>query len=179
MQIAVVRFKEDDGNSGYWLNFVAKVRKLLKIRGKRVECCWVDGGGRAFVVWFWRFWQFNYKSVIQSPSVYSYCCHLVIQPSSVLSSNHNPCGNPITIHPVIQWLSSYHPSCHPTVIHFVIKSSTILSLYTGCSLNIVFFPRIFESLPPLPRQHHSAVIGCTKNYQPIGVTIHSHCVESF
>ena len=41
-----------------------------------------------------------------------------------------------------------------------------------------FFPRILESLPPLPRQH-SADIGCTKNYQPIGVTIHSHCVESF
>ena len=30
-----------------------------------------------------------------------------------------------------------------------------------------FFPRILESLPPLPRQH-SAAIGCTKN-----------CVESF
>ena len=40
-----------------------------------------------------------------------------------------------------------------------------------------FFPRILESLPPLPRQH-SAAIGCTKNYQPIGVTVHSHCVES-
>ena len=39
---------------------------------------------------------------------------------------------------------------------------------TGCSLKIVFFPRILESLPPLPRQH-SAAIGCTKNYQPIGV----------
>ena len=42
----------------------------------------------------------------------------------------------------------------------------------------VFFSRILESLLPLPR-HHSAAIGCTKNYQPIGVTIHSHCVESF
>ena len=51
-------------------------------------------------------------------------------------------------------------------------------VHTGCSLNIVFFPRIFESLPPLPRQH-SAAIGCTKNYQPIGVTVHSHYVESF
>ena len=50
---------------------------------------------------------------------------------------------------------------------------------TGCSLNIVyFFPRILESLPLLPRQH-SAAIGCTKKYQPIGVTVHSHCVESF
>ena len=42
----------------------------------------------------------------------------------------------------------------------------------------LFFSRIFESLPPLPRQH-SAAIGCTKKYQPIEVTVHSHCVESF
>ena len=35
-----------------------------------------------------------------------------------------------------------------------------------------------ESLPPLPRQHSTA-IGCTKNYQPI-VTVHySYCIESF
>ena len=32
---------------------------------------------------------------------------------------------------------------------------------TGCSLNIVFFSKILESLSPLPRQH-SAAIGCTK-----------------
>ena len=37
--------------------------------------------------------------------------------------------------------------------------------------------RILESLPPLPRQH-SAAIGCTKNNQPIGVTIHARCVET-
>ena len=36
----------------------------------------------------------------------------------------------------------------------------------------VYFPRILESLPPLPCQH-SAAIGCTKNYQPIGVTVHT------
>ena len=42
----------------------------------------------------------------------------------------------------------------------------------------MFFPRILEKLPPLPRQH-SAAIACTKNYRPIGVTVHSHCVESF
>ena len=42
----------------------------------------------------------------------------------------------------------------------------------------VFFARILENLPPLPRQQ-SAAIGCTKNYQPIGVTVHSHCVENF
>ena len=49
---------------------------------------------------------------------------------------------------------------------------------TGCSLDIVFFPRILESLPSLHRQHSTA-IGCTKKYKPIGVTVHSHCVESF
>ena len=48
---------------------------------------------------------------------------------------------------------------------------------TGCSLNI-FFPRILDSLPPLPYRH-SAAIGCTKNYKPLGVTVHSHCVDSF
>ena len=32
-----------------------------------------------------------------------------------------------------------------------------------------------ERLPPLPRQH-SAAIGCTKNYQPIGVTVHHRIV---
>ena len=40
----------------------------------------------------------------------------------------------------------------------------------------VFFPRILESLSPFPRQH-SAAIDCTKTYQPIGVTVHSHCVR--
>jgi len=43
---------------------------------------------------------------------------------------------------------------------------------------LCFFPRILKSLPPLPRQH-SAAIGCAKTNQPIGVTVHSHCVESF
>ena len=41
----------------------------------------------------------------------------------------------------------------------------------------VFFQEFSKYLPPLPRQH-SAAIGCTKNYQPIGVTAFSHCVES-
>ena len=26
---------------------------------------------------------------------------------------------------------------------------------------------------------HWAALGCTKNFQSIGVTVHSHCVESF
>ena len=47
-----------------------------------------------------------------------------------------------------------------------------------CSLNIVFFPGILDNLPPLPRQH-SAANGRTKNYQPLGVTVHSQYVESF
>ena len=51
-------------------------------------------------------------------------------------------------------------------------------LDTGCSVNVVFSPRSLESLPPLPHQH-SAAIGCTEDYQPIGVTVHSHCVDSF
>ena len=50
-------------------------------------------------------------------------------------------------------------------------------MYTECSLNIMFFPRNLESLPPLPRQH-SAAIGCTKNYQPKGVIVHPQFVES-
>ena len=42
----------------------------------------------------------------------------------------------------------------------------------------MFFPRVLESLPPFPRQHPAA-FGCTKSYQPIGVTVHTHCIESF
>ena len=60
----------------------------------------------------------------------------------------------------------------------VFWSATKSRTPTGCSLNIVFFPRILESLPHLPRQH-SAANGCTKNCQPIGVTVHSHCVDSY
>ena len=37
----------------------------------------------------------------------------------------------------------------------------------------MYFPRILESLRPLPRQHLAA-IGFTKNYQPIGVTVHTY-----
>ena len=40
-----------------------------------------------------------------------------------------------------------------------------------------FFPKNLDSLLPLPRQHSNA-IGCTKNYQSIGVTVHSHYVKS-
>ena len=40
---------------------------------------------------------------------------------------------------------------------------------------ILFF--FLESLAPLPCQH-SAAIGLKKKYQPIGFTVHKHCVES-
>ena len=39
---------------------------------------------------------------------------------------------------------------------------------TGCSLNIVFFQKILESLPSLPLPH-SAAIDCTKHNRPIGI----------
>ena len=67
----------------------------------------------------------------------------------------------------------------PFLTCFICKKKLIRTIIrTGCSLNIVFFSRIVESLPPLPR-HHTAAIGCTKNYQPLGGYVHSHCVESF
>ena len=50
--------------------------------------------------------------------------------------------------------------------------------YTGCSLNIVFFSKNSRKFATSPSQ----ALGCYmlyKNYQPIGVTVHSHCVESF
>ena len=59
----------------------------------------------------------------------------------------------------------------------VISVVVVHDVTTGCSLNIVFFPRILETLPFLSRQH-SAAICCTKK-TPIGVTVPSHCVESF
>ena len=49
---------------------------------------------------------------------------------------------------------------------------------TGCSLNIVFFPKNCRKFATPP----SSALCCYwlyKNCQPIGVTVHSHCVESF
>ena len=46
---------------------------------------------------------------------------------------------------------------------------------TGCSLNIMFYSKISRKFA----NSHSGAIGCTKNYKPIGVTVHSRCVESF
>ena len=45
-------------------------------------------------------------------------------------------------------------------------------LYTGCLEKKSCFPRIFKTLRPPLRQQWAA-IGCTKNGQPIGVTVHS------
>ena len=40
----------------------------------------------------------------------------------------------------------------------MIESYSIdIYIHTGCSLNIAFFPRILESLPPLPRQHSTVI----------------------
>ena len=58
------------------------------------------------------------------------------------------------------------------------RKCNLVEIYRVLIKYCVFFRIILESLPPLPHQH-SAASGCTKNYQLIGVTIHSHCVESF
>ena len=42
-----------------------------------------------------------------------------------------------------------------------------------------FFFQEFSKVCHLSLAQHLAAIGCTKNYQPIGVTVHSHCVVSF
>ena len=62
---------------------------------------------------------------------------------------------------------------------FFTPSNVNVIWLSRCSLNryCVFFKNS-RKFATLPRQH-SAAIGCTKNYQPIGVTVHSHCVESF
>ena len=51
-------------------------------------------------------------------------------------------------------------------------------LDTGCSLIIVFFSLNTRKFASSPFRQHSAAIGCTKNYQPLGVTVHSYSVES-
>ena len=67
---------------------------------------------------------------------------------------------------------SFHPSPPPPPFPLFAFIPVIQGVHKYC-----VFQRILKSLPPLPR--HSAVIGCTKNYQPIGVTVHSYCIESF
>ena len=41
------------------------------------------------------------------------------------------------------------------------------------------FRKFLEKTQYLMNTLYLAVIGCTKNHQPIEVTVHSHCVESF
>ena len=73
----------------------------------------------------------------------------------------------------IEWYSTLSGMVHWMVcIHWIVYYRVFIK-YCG-----FFFPRIVESLSPLPRQL-SAAIGFTKNCQPIGVTVHSRCVESF
>ena len=53
-----------------------------------------------------------------------------------------------------------------------------LQTSTGCSLNIVFFPKNSLKFPTSP----SLALVCYwlyKKGQPIGATVHSHCVENF
>ena len=54
----------------------------------------------------------------------------------------------------------------------------VLDLGTGWSLNIVFFSKNSRKFATSP----STVLGCywlNKKIPTIGVTLHSHCVESF
>jgi len=57
--------------------------------------------------------------------------------------------------------------------------ATILSfICTGCSLNIVFFPKNSQKFATSP----SLALVCYwlyKKGQPIGATVHSHCIENF
>ena len=57
-----------------------------------------------------------------------------------------------------------------------IKRFLAYFLYMHMYRVFIFFQRILESLPPLRRQISAAAIGCTKKYQPIEVTVHSHYV---
>ena len=65
--------------------------------------------------------------------------------------------------------TSQRKICGPYLqkIYFVVRIKKCLN--TGCSSNIVFFPRNFNILRPLPRQDRTS-IGCTENDQPIRVT---------
>ena len=49
---------------------------------------------------------------------------------------------------------------------------------TGCSLNVVFFFQEFWKVCHLSLASTRLLL-FTKHYQPIGVTVHSHYVESF
>ena len=53
------------------------------------------------------------------------------------------------------------------------SKSTVIDYVQGVHLILCFFPRIFKTLQPLPRQYW-AVIGRSENGQPIGVTVHSY-----
>ena len=59
------------------------------------------------------------------------------------------------------------------IMYVQLRSLQNNDIVQGVHLILCFFPKILECLPTLPLQH-SADIGCTKNYQPIGVTKHSH-----
>ena len=102
---------------------------------------------------------------------------------SYTSNNHYVqkkwCFLTIPPSPILQYLmNAPYMYIQASSVRKDVCSSSLNSVYRVFIKYCVFFSRIFESLPPLPRQH-SAAFGCTKIQQPIGVTVHSHCVESF
>ena len=63
-------------------------------------------------------------------------------------------------------------------IAFDIIMLDTINTYTGCSLNIEFFPKNSQKFATSP----SLALRCYwlyKKGQPIGGTVHSHCVENF
>ena len=57
------------------------------------------------------------------------------------------------------------------------RRRSLLLFDTGCPLNIVFFSKNSRKFATSP----SPALGCYwlyKNYQPIGVAVHSHCVRA-
>ena len=70
------------------------------------------------------------------------------------------------------------------MVLFELRFVIIHPYASGCSLNTVFFPRIFIILPPLPRKRCWATIGCNRNWPTwranrSEVNVHLHCVENF
>ena len=57
-------------------------------------------------------------------------------------------------------------------VHVQMNISSIV--YVERDMNVVFVTELVIWLQGV----HLAAIGCTKNYQPIGVAVHSYCVES-
>ena len=86
------------------------------------------------------------------------------------SSSFSLLIQPISLHKGKSDLEYAHTTCSSLkLVEITYKSC----FSTGCSLNIVFFPRIFNILRPLPGKERAA-IGCTENGQPGDCTLISH-----